>query len=173
MGRGGEGVGLVFRVGGRNAPTLADLGFHPIDYCFFVFLIGEGFGGAAALAVFPTAVTGCAGELGELVEGLVAAGDFGAYGAVDCLGELAAVLGADFFVVHLGMLPQNFNCNFSQMGREVLRPQQIMRLRRPQGGTPRGGIGILEALLAADLSHHKRPIWDYGGRKPHRTRLTP
>src|SRR6185312_13750843 len=63
-----------------------------------------GLGGWIAGVVFPSAVPGGGGELRELVESLVAAGDFGADGAVDRLGEFAAVFLADFTIVHDGLL---------------------------------------------------------------------
>src|SRR3954453_2569827 len=80
------GFGGAFGGGrGRDAPGLADDGFHAVDDVALVAEVGGGFGGFDAARVFPAAVHGRAGQGGEAVERFVAAGHLGADGAVDRL----------------------------------------------------------------------------------------
>src|SRR3954470_18740866 len=97
----GGGFGGAFSgLWGRDAPGLADDGFHAVDDVALVAEVGGGFGGFDAARVFPAAVHGGAGQGGEPVEALVAAGHLGADGPVNGLGELAAVLLPQFALAH-------------------------------------------------------------------------
>src|SRR5689334_4746320 len=71
---------LAFGFFGRDAPLLADLRFHLVDDVALVLEVGGGFGRGVAAAVGPAGLEDGRAEVGQLVEGFVSAGDFGADG---------------------------------------------------------------------------------------------